>query len=137
VRKYLIAAAVTTMAASGAFTLPAAHATGECGTGPDLGTLGSTSGTIRVGVSGLGCLTGAGSATDATGFVIADGAGSNPGQSAGYIGVVRGADGTVYVIGFVSGDASESNGGLGSNAPGDHTNNVILSSNGTVGNPTC
>jgi len=130
VRKLLISATIGALSAAGALALPAAHAVSECGTGPSLGTLGSTNGTVRVGVSGVGCITGSGDATTLSGFVVADGNPNNPGQTSGYIGIVRDGNG-VTVIGCGSGDASESNGGRGSNAPGDHVNNDLSQ------NPSC
>jgi hypothetical protein len=140
VRKILIGSVLGALAAGSTMLMPGAHAVSECGTGATQPSLGSTSGTVRVGVSGYGCITGSGSLGDPsnptspstlTGFVIADGNPSNPGQSGGYIGVVRGQDGTVSVIGCGSGDASETNGGRGSNAPGDHVNNDLSA------NPSC
>jgi len=130
VRKLLISAAIGALSAAGAVALPAAHAVSGCGTGVSQPSLGATSGTVRVGVDGVGCITGSGSAADLSGFVIADGAPSNPGQSSGYIGIVRDGNG-VTLIGCGSGDASESNAGRGSNAPGDHVNNDLSA------NPVC
>jgi len=101
VKKSLIAAAIAVLGAGGAFTLPA-QANSNCPLGVDPGMPGGTSGTLTVGTP-AGCVTASGDAVSASGYVVADGAGSNPSPLDGYLGV-RGNGGGVQVVGCSDGD---------------------------------
>jgi hypothetical protein len=100
VRKILITALVgATMGVTGLLAMPGAKAVSTCTTGV---TPSGTGGTATVGTP-IGCATASGDAAAQSGYVVADGAASNPGASSGYIGF-DGSDGGPTVVGCGNGD---------------------------------
>jgi hypothetical protein len=117
VRKFLITALVAgSMGVTGLLAMPA-HANSVCPTGPAGGPSG-TGGTVTVGTP-AGCVTASGDAVAKSGYVVADGASTNPGPASGYIGV-DGSDGGPTIVGCASGDYNPAN-------PSTAPNHVIAS----------
>jgi hypothetical protein len=128
VRKFLIGALVAgSMAVTGALAMPA-HANSVCPAGPNV-TNSGTGGTLTVGTP-AGCLTASGDAGTQSGYVVADGASTNPGAGSGYIGV-DGSDG-VAVVGCSSGEYTPGGGTQYDPPPAtgpDTRNHVVVSQN--------